>query len=123
MMSSDKGSPERELLLERDFPQEYGAIRAILSKVAPSAIAEENDQLRSELIEIVSGYGRDRSRSEYRNEAAELADKTKVLIDTLNSVLRMIENLDSTYTRRMADFMSKVSLELGPHCSWGYVVG
>jgi hypothetical protein len=89
-MSSDESSADfilrNVLRLERDFPEEYRAIRAILSKVAPSAIAEGNDQLRSGLFDIVYGYGRDRPRSEYRKEAAQLADKIKVLIDNLDSV-------------------------------------
>jgi hypothetical protein len=121
-MSSDEASPERELLLERDFPKEYRAMRAILSKVAPSAIAEQNDQLRSELVEIVYGYGRDHPRSEYRNEAAQLVEKTKVLIDILGSVVRMIENLDSAYTRRMTEFMSKSPLDPGVNYNLGHVI-
>jgi hypothetical protein len=110
------------LLLERDFPDEYRAIRAIVSKVAPSAIAEENDQLRAELVDIVYGYRRDRPRSEYRNEAVQLEDKIKVLIDDLESVLRMIEKLDSHYNRRMVEFMTKNPLEDDANYNLGHVL-
>ena len=109
-MSSDESSADilkRVLCLERDFPEEYRAIRAILSKVAPSAIAKENDHLRSKLVDIVYSYGRNRSRSQYRKEAAQFADKTLSLIDNLDLALEMFKKLDPVYKRRMADFMSK----------------
>ena len=110
------------LLLERDFPEDYRAMRAILSEVAPSVIAEGNDQLWSELVEIVYGYGRERPRSEYRNEATLIEDKIKGLIDNLDSVVRMVEKLDPHYSRRMVDFMSQMPLEADVNYNLGDVL-
>jgi hypothetical protein len=125
-MSSDKSLEDffrsGAFDLERDFPEEYPAIRAIVSKVAPWAIAEENDKLRYELADFVYGYRRDQPRSEYRKQATELEDKVKELIDNLDSVLRMIENLDSQYNRRMVEFMTKSPLEDDVNYNLGHVL-
>jgi hypothetical protein len=125
-MSSDKSLEDffrgGAFDLERDFPEEYPAIRAIVSKVSPSAIAEENDQLRYELADFVYGYRRDRPRSEYRKQATELEDKVKELIDNLDSIFRMIENLDSHYNRRMVEFMTKSPLEHDVNYNLGHAL-
>ena len=124
-MNSDKSLEDFFLSgafdLDRDFPEEYPALRAIVSKVAPSAIAEEYDQLRYELADFVYGYRRDQPRSEYRKQATELEDKVKELIDNVASVLRMIENLDSHYNRRMVTFMTKSPLDDDVDYNLGHV--
>jgi len=125
-MSSDKSLEDFFLSgafdLERDFPEEYPAMRAIVSKVAPLVIAEENDQLRDELADFAYGYRRDRPRSEYRKQATQLEDKLKEVIDNLDSVLRMIENLDSHYNRRMVDFMTKSPLDDDVNYNLGHIL-
>ncbi|WP_342712896.1 hypothetical protein AAFG13_18235 [Bradyrhizobium sp. B124] len=106
--------------LERDFPNEYPAMCAIVSKVAPSAVARENDQLRYELADFAYGYSRDRLATEYRKQASDLEDKAKELFDTLDSVLQMMESLDSYYNCRLVEFMRMNPL-LGADYGFGHL--
>ena len=102
---------EGALLLERDFPEDYRAIRAILSKVAPLVLADGNHQLGSELANIVYGYRRDRPRSDYRRDAADLIDETLVLAGNLQSVEAKVKQLDFAYTNRIIQFMNNIASE------------
>ncbi len=72
---------------ERDFPNEYGSLRALLARTFGSTRLADDERFRCELGDIVYSYGRNRSREEYRKSADQLADDIKELIDKLSAAL------------------------------------
>jgi hypothetical protein len=120
----NKAHTDRNKLIfrfERDFPDEYGSLRALLERTFGSTRLADDRDFRCELGDIVYSYGQDHSREKYRKSADQLEDDIKDLIDKLSAALHALTKLDGVYKQRIVDFMTQIPLFDEPNYNLGHV--
>jgi hypothetical protein len=123
MTEKDQANKDIETFeFERDFPKEYGLLRALMEKTVGSTRLTDDQTFRRDLGEIVHLYGRDHPKVHYRKAVDELADDLTDLMGMLGAVLDAIGELDDVYNQRIVEVMAQNPMFEEPNYSLGHVL-
>jgi hypothetical protein len=125
MTNKDQANEDIDNLIfqfERDFPKEYGLLRALLEKTVGSTRLTDEQAFRRDLGEIVYSYGRDHPKGHYRKAVDQLSDDLTDLINRLRAALDAMGKLDGAYNQRIVEVMAQNPIFEEPNYNLGHVL-
>lgn len=106
---------------ERDFPEDFRALRAVIAKTLSTDELADDSDFRYDLGDIVYSYKSTESRKAYRQAAKNLMNSLEGIQTHLTAIEKSMSDLDSVYTRRIAEFMTAIPAFPEPNYNIGHV--